>query len=188
MSESTDEPERVGVYPGSFDPPTIAHLAIAVGARRALALDRVELVVSRRALAKEHADHAPFDLRLAVIEASIAHAGWLSLVVTDDQLIADIAKGYDAVILGSDKWAQLQDPVFYAGSESARDQALARLPQVVGPNRPGAAPLPDSAVTIKLPARLVAVSSSAARAGHPEWMTPAARHASTEHRVWLPQP
>ncbi|MEM7092537.1 MAG: hypothetical protein AAF567_06015 [Actinomycetota bacterium] len=183
MTEQVYGAGRTGVYPGSFDPPTIAHLAIAVMARRSAELDRVDLVVSRTALAKESADHAPFDIRRQVIEASIAHAPWMQLVVTEAQLIADIAEGYDAVILGGDKWAQIIDPVFYE-DEAARDAAVARLPQVVGPNRPGAPPLPDTAVLLELPARLHDVSSSAARAGNPQWMTPPARKTAEARGIW----
>ena len=183
MTEQVCQDQRAGVYPGSFDPPTIAHLAIAVMARRAAELDRVDLVVSRQALAKESADNAPFDLRLQVIEASIAHASWMRVVVTDDQLIADIAEGYDAVILGSDKWAQVVDPSFY-DDEAARDAALARLPQVVGPNRPDTPPLPESAMLLELPARLQTVSSSAARTTNSEWMTPPARKTAEAQSIW----
>ena len=46
-------------------------------------------------------------------------------LVTDLQLVSDIAEPYDVVIVGADKWAQLHDPVFYGGSASARDQAVA---------------------------------------------------------------
>lgn len=152
-------------------------------ARRAAKLDRIDLVVSRQALAKESADNAPFDLRLQVIEASIAHAPWMQLVVTEDQLIADMAQGYHAVILGSDKWAQIVDPSFYDG-ESGRDAAIARLPQVVGPNRPGTPPLPDSAMLVELPARLQPVSSTEARSGRPEWMTPPARKTAEAQGIW----
>ncbi len=152
-------------------------------ARRAAALDRVDLVVSRQALAKEDADNAPFDLRLQVIEASIAHAPWMQVVVTEDQLIADIAQGYDAVILGSDKWAQVVDPAFY-DDEAARDAALARLPQVVGPNRPDTPPLPESAMLLELPARLQLVSSTEARTSRPDWMTPPARKTAEAKNLW----
>ena len=102
MTEPVCQDERVGCYPGSFDPPTIAHLAIAVMARRAARLDRVDLVVSEVALGKNAPRHAPFAVRLGVIEASIAHAPWLHLVVTDKQLIVDISAGYDVVIMGAD--------------------------------------------------------------------------------------
>lgn len=183
MTAAVYEGERVGVYPGSFDPPTIAHLAIAVLGRRVGGLDRIDLVVSRRALAKEDVAHAPFDLRIAVIEASIAHADWLGLVVTDKQLIVDIAQGYDAVLMGSDKYAQVQDPSFYA-DEAARDAALAALPPIIGPNRRGSAPLPASAHVLELPAKLLEVSSTGARTGRADWMTPPARKTAEMHRIW----
>lgn len=183
MTDAVYGQERVGAYPGSFDPPTIAHLGIAVMAKRAANLDRIELVVSEQALAKEDAQNAPFDVRVAVIEASIAHAPWLTLKVTDQQLIADIAHGYDAVIMGADKYDQLQQVQFYA-DEAARDVAVSALPTIVGPNRPGSADLPESAVVIPLPAKLVDVSSTGARDGRPEWMTPPARKTAEAQGIW----
>jgi len=183
MTDAVYEGERAGVYPGSFDPPTIAHLGIAVMAKRAVNLDRIDLVVSRDALAKQGADHAPFDMRIAVIEASIAHAPWLHLVVTEKQLVADIAAGYDAVLMGADKYEQIQQPEFYA-DEAARDAAIAALPTVVGPNRPGSPDLPDTAVVLTLPPKLQAVSSSDARNGRSEWMTPPARKTAEANNIW----
>ena len=52
---------RVGVFPGSFDPLTTAHLAIADAAIVACGLDRLDLVISRAALAKEPGGHAPIE-------------------------------------------------------------------------------------------------------------------------------
>jgi len=183
MTNAVYEGERSGVYPGSFDPPTIAHLGIAVMAKRAANLDRIDLVVSEQALAKEGADHAPFDLRIAVIEASIAHAPWLHLVITQKQLIVDMAAGYDAVLLGADKYEQIQDVQFYA-DEAARDAAMAALPLIVGPNRPGSGPLPESALVLALPTKLQDVSSSGARTGRSEWMTPPARKTAQAQNIW----
>ena len=65
-----------------------------------------------------------------------------------------------------------------------RDAAIGRLPQVVGPNRPGYPPLPESAVHLELPARLHAVSSTGARTTNPEWMTPPARKTAELHGIW----
>jgi hypothetical protein len=183
MTESVCQEGRAGVYPGSFDPPTIAHLGIAVMARRAAGLDRVDLIVSRSALAKEHTDDSAFVRRIQVIEASVAHLPWAQVKVTEHQLIVDIAEGYDAVILGGDKWAQIADDRWY-GSSADRDAALARLPQIVGPNRPGHPPLPPSAIQLELPSRLSDVSSTAARTTNPEWMTPPARKTAESHGIW----
>src|SRR3954449_7981450 len=112
---------RRGVYPGSFNPPTIAHLAIAEAARHQCELDRVDLVVSRVALAKEHVEHPPFADRIAILERVAATRPWLGVVVTEAQLLADIATGYDVLVLGADKWAQIHDVAFYSGSAGERD-------------------------------------------------------------------
>src|SRR6516225_8006272 len=97
----------VGVYPGSFNPPTIAHLAIAQAARDHADLSRVDLAVSRVALGKSDTNLPSFDDRLTVLRAVVDARPWLGLVVSDAQLITDIALGYDAVIVGADKWAQV---------------------------------------------------------------------------------
>ena len=58
----TDPPPMIrGVYPGSFDPLTVAHLAIAEAAQRAAHLDRIDLTLSRVALGKE--DRGAFERR-----------------------------------------------------------------------------------------------------------------------------
>lgn len=183
MTDPVCQDERAAVYPGAFDPPTIAHLAIAVMARRTANLDRIDLAVSRIALGKEDAAHAPFETRIAVIEASIAHAPWLNLVVSDDQLIVDLAAGYDAVIMGADKWAQVNDVAFYADA-AARDDAVARLPSIIAVERSGSESLPGESSVITLPAKLAGVSSSEARAGRSEWMTPPARKTAQALNIW----
>ena len=80
------------VYPGSFDPLTVAHLAIAEAAWRSCGVEVVELVLSRDPLGKEGREPAPLEERLAAIEAA-AEAGrpWLRTGVTDQRHLADIA-------------------------------------------------------------------------------------------------
>jgi hypothetical protein len=168
---------RTGCYPGSFNPPTLAHLAIAAQARRAGALDRLDLVVSRVALAKEHVVVPAFDDRIAVLrEVVVARSAWLGLVVTDHQLLVDVARGYDLLVLGADKWAQVLDPSFYGGSEAARDAAVAALPPVAVAPRPGHehVDVPAGALVLDLPADLRPASSTAVRQGRHEWMAPEA--------------
>ena len=132
-------------------------------------LDRLDLTLSRVALAKEDGHRHPIEERVSAIEAAMHGRPWLRVVVTDAQLLADIAEGYDVVVMGADKWAQLHDPAFYGGSEAARDEALARLPEVAVARRPPA-PLPTyGAVILDLPAHLADVSSSAVRAGRADW-------------------
>src|SRR3954452_21455227 len=44
----------VAAFPGSYNPPTIAHLAMAEATCRQCKVDRVDLILSREALGKEH--------------------------------------------------------------------------------------------------------------------------------------
>jgi nicotinic acid mononucleotide adenylyltransferase/predicted RNA-binding protein with PIN domain len=161
-----------GVYPGSFDPPTIAHIAIAEAAVRTAGLDQLDLAISRVALGKETAGR-PLEARLAAVRRLAISRPWLQVVVTDAQLITDIAAGYDVVVMGADKWAQVRDPVWYGGDRAARDDALARLPRVLVAPRPGFAVV--EAEILEVPEDLGAVSSTAARAGGHHLIVPEAR-------------
>ena len=164
---------RTGVYPGSFNPPTIAHLAIAEAAMVTHHLERVDLCLSLVALAKEHVDRPLFEHRVEVVRQSIAHLDWLGIVTTEHQLLVDIADGYDVVIMGADKWAQVNDPVFYGDSAKARDDAVRRLPTIAVAPRP---PLPvPPEHHLDVPDWAAEVSSTEARAGRSSLMTDAAR-------------
>ncbi len=177
---------RVGAYPGSFDPPTVAHLAVAEAAWRQAGLARVDLVVSRRPLGKAPAVPSLAD-RLAVLSEVAAARPWLGVEVTDRRLIAEVAAGYDAVIIGLDKWHQIIDPAWYGGSEQARDDAVASLPPVLLALRAGSpAPtaLPPSVRLLEVHRDHLPVSSTLARAGRVEWMLPEAARFDAETGAW----
>ncbi len=159
---------RTGVFPGSFDPLTVAHLAIADAAVVECGLDVLDLVVSATPLAKEDRRQAPVADRLAAIEARAATRPWLGARQTSAQLLADIAAGYDVLVMGADKWHQLHDDRFY-GSVAARDEALASLPEVVVVLRPGHGVPAGGATIVELPVHLRAVSSTGVREGRSEW-------------------
>lgn len=175
MTGSRSGAQRVGCYPGSFDPPTVAHLAVAEAAIEAARLDRIDLVVSRSALGKTAPAARALDERLTVVRAVTETRPWLGVVVTDHQLVADLAQGYDAVVMGADKWRQVLDVAWYDGSPSMRDDALARLPPVLLAPRAdddlanlGLGQLdPDRVTVLRVGSHHRAVSSSAVRAGHP---------------------
>jgi len=162
-----------GVYPGSFDPPTIAHVAIAEAAARVGNLDRLDLAVSRVALGKDATAQRPLRDRVALIKRLTHSRPWLNVVVTDAQLITDIAAGYDIVVMGADKWAQVNDPAWYNGSTAARDVAVARLSRVLVAPRPGFEIVGADALGV--PEHFARVSSTAARAGHPDLIAPECR-------------
>jgi hypothetical protein len=160
----------IGVFPGSFDPLTTAHLAIADAVIERFALDQLDFVLSRVALAKETARQSSIDERIAAIGRAAAHRP-VRARVTDEQLLVDIAAGYDVCVVGADKWHQLHDPAFYGGSAAARDGALARLPILAVAPRTGSPDPPREAdvVLLDIDPAFHVVSSSAVRAGRDEW-------------------
>lgn len=167
---------RVGCYPGSFNPPTVAHLAVAAAARSQCALARVDLVVSRVALGKPDVTVPSFPDRVAVLSAVVARSDWLGLVVSDAQLLVDLSDGYDVLVLGADKWSQVIDPAFYGGSGARRDEAVASLPQLAVAPRGGVVPerLPPSAVVLEVAAAADASSTAVRSERRVEWMVPEA--------------
>jgi len=164
----------IGCYPGSFNPPTVAHLAVAEAAVAAAGLDRLDLVVSRVALGKEDLPVSTLAERVAVLEAVAATRPWLGVVVTDARLVTDIARSYDAVVMGADKWRQVNDPAWYP-DERARDEAVASLPLVLV--APRGDDRPDGVQLLDVDDAHLSVNATAVRDGEPHatlWVLPEA--------------
>jgi hypothetical protein len=164
----------IGVYPGSFNPPTVAHLAIARAALEQCGLERVDLVLSHDALGKHPVDLVSVADRSTVLAEVAAPLDWLGHHVTTQRLIVDIAQDYDVVVLGADKWAQVIDPAWYGDDPVARDHAVSRLPTVafaprLGHDTPGA-----DVIVLDLADHHRSVSASAVREGRLDWMLPEA--------------
>ncbi len=178
----------LAVYPGSFNPPTIAHLAVAVAAAD-VGFARVELVVSEHALAKPVIERPTLEDRLAVIDASLQLDDRLGVRRTTDRLLADIARGADALVVGMDKWVQIHEAQWYA-DDDARDTAIRSLPTILLVARDDQAPPAPVAggpevVRLDVEPHLVeGISSSAVRGGRIDWMTPTARAFAETHGVW----
>lgn len=64
--------ERIGVLGGTFDPIHNGHLVVACAAQRALALDRVLLVVAGDPWQKSGQVHAAASVRLDLVERAVA--------------------------------------------------------------------------------------------------------------------
>jgi hypothetical protein len=159
----SSDAHRRGVYPGSFNPPTTAHLAISEAALDAHDLDEVVWSISRVALAKEQVSLPRFEHRLEVLDEISRRVDWLTVAVTDAQLLVDIAVGFDVLIMGADKWHQIQDPIFYDDDPLQRDAAMAALPTLAVAPRP---PLDiPSDLELAVPHWAHDVSSTEARAG-----------------------
>lgn len=165
------------MFPGSFNPLTVAHLEVASLARDEHDLDEVHLAVSEVALDKPRPPGPPLADRIRLLEADAAEFDWLHVHVTEHQLIADIAHGFDVVIMGADKWAQVNDERYYE-SEAERDAAVARLPEITVATRAGA-DAPEE-FRLETPAELHDVSSTAAREGERHLMAP---HAAENWRT-----
>jgi hypothetical protein len=172
----------VAAYPGSFDPPTSAHVTLAEAAVHQGGIAKVDFVLSRQALGKEGRSGPTAEQRMRVLRAVASSRPWLGVVVVDARLVADIAAGYDAVVMGADKWEQVLDPVWYGGSAAARDDAVRRLPRLLVAPRAGRHPasiaaeagLTVAVTALDVPAHLADVSSTRARSGDHHLMLPEA--------------
>jgi hypothetical protein len=174
-----DDPRaRIGVYPGSFDPPTIAHVHLAERAIAQCGLDRLDLVISHVTLGKSDDHLTPLGDRLAELHRLADTNPALGVRTTEHSLLADIAEGYDLVVMGADKWAQVLDPSWY-GDAQARDAALRRLPAIALAPRPpwpmptddpsAAAPAGVALTILEVDERHGPVSATEVRAGRTEW-------------------
>lgn len=173
---------RRGVYPGSFNPPTIAHLEVAAAARDHHRLDRIDLVISERSLDKEHVHLPIIEHRVEVLQRISARIGWIEIVVTSQQLVVDIAQGYDVLVMGADKYHQVHDPAYYGGSTLDRDAAVGRLPDLAVAPRPPH-PVPEIHA-IAVNDEIFEVSSTAVRRGRRDWMPPEVDAFDRETGAW----
>ena len=174
---------RVGIFPGSFNPPTTAHIAIARAARDQRHLERIVLTHSHQVLGKDVVERPLFRHRVEVLEAVAAKHRWLGAEVTSHRLLADIAEGYDVVVMGADKWHQIHELQWY-DDEASRNAVLARLPEVAVAPRPPLT-VPDELVLDVPPTIVDGISSTEARAGRLELMAPAARHFAVQTGAWV---
>lgn len=148
-------------------------------------LECLTLMVSRRPLAKENA-HPRFDDQIAVLTEAVADVDGLEAAITDLQLLSDIGAEFDLMVLGADKWHQIQQAKWYP-SVAARDQAMDRLPRLAVFARAGFAD-PPAAVAVHadlVPPGIADVSSTRARAGEIELMAPAARRFARATGAWI---
>jgi nicotinic acid mononucleotide adenylyltransferase len=158
---------KLGCYPGSFNPATIAHIAIAEAAWQQCGLDRVDLVISAAALGKDANQQPSAHERADALRKLLKDRPWIGVVVTETQLLAEIAADYAVLVMGADKWAQINEPQWYQSLDH-RDAALAGLPSVAIAPRPPHV-IPARAMTLEVPRQLWGVSSTGVRQGRDDW-------------------
>ena len=143
--------ERLGVLGGTFDPPHVGHLAVAVDVRHALALDRVLLVVNNEPWQKVGTRAiTPAEDRYAMVEAAVEglaglEASHLELDAGGPSYTADTLAALRAddpacelyVVLGSDAAAGL--PTWERVDEV---RGMATIVEVLRPGSTPATPLP----------------------------------------------
>jgi nicotinate (nicotinamide) nucleotide adenylyltransferase len=88
LRRAQGRPSRVGILPGAFNPPTVAHLALAQSA-----LARVEeiLLVLPKALPHKTFEGASFEARIEMLRVATADWPSLSVAVSEGGLFRDIA-------------------------------------------------------------------------------------------------
>ena len=156
---------------------------MAEAALAATAAVGADLIVSRVALGKEALERPTLAHRLDVLFDVAATRPWLDVVVTDARLLADIAEGYGWLLIGGDKWTQINELRWYDDSASLRLAALARLPALIVVGRDDH-DLPDDAIEIRVPEAL-GVSSTGVRAGNWSAATNEARAFARRTGAWI---
>ncbi len=154
------------VYPGTFQPPTLAHMAVAQAALARPGISTVTFALSKSAINKAYLTDS--EERAEQLRRALRGHRRLCVEVTKHRLIADIAQGYDLVIVGADKWQQMQDVQYYNFDPHERDAALARLPEIAVVPRSGL--LVPANLSMGIDEAYRDVSSSDVRAGDLQWL------------------
>jgi nicotinic acid mononucleotide adenylyltransferase len=125
-------PARLALMPGSFNPPTYAHLALADAVVRTGRVDRVDFLIATRTVNKETIEGASLPDRLVMLLALVRSRPDLGVVLVNRGLYVDQAELVRATVpgvrdlwfvVGFDKIVQIFDPRYYRN----RDEALDRL-------------------------------------------------------------
>ena len=181
---------RVGILPGSFNPPTVAHLELAGAARRRFDLDRVVFSLSSVIVDKERPEGLCREDRLLLLSLLARERPWAAVGVVNRGLYSEQAPAFracfDAVeqvwfIVGMDKVLQIFDPRYYDDRDRALD-ALFQYARLIAANRgdwggeelralldqPANIPYRDRVRPLTLSPRLKHQASSAVRRGVPD--------------------
>ncbi len=206
--QAAPTPRRLALLAGSFNPPTMAHLALAAAAAATGLADEVTLTISKVTVDKEAVTRATLLDRLLVLrlllerindtgsDAALFSASLINRGLYADQALAvrsalpDLDTLY--FVVGFDKIVQVMDPRYYDDRDRALDSLFGLASFLVAPRaQHGSADLEDlfglpqnrrygeRVHSLPLPAQYADHSSTAARAGD------AIAHLPEEARAFL---
>lgn len=178
--------QRVCLLAGSFNPLTLAHVALAQAARAVAALDLVVWTCAAVTVDKESVARATLADRLVQLAAHLRGQPAAALVLVNRGLYVDQARALRAelapdadlaIVIGYDKLVQIFDPRYYADREAALQALFGVARLLVAPRgedgaeavaallaRPENRPYTRHVTYIPLAAEHATESSSAARA------------------------
>lgn len=169
-------------YPGSFDPPTIAHIEIALGALELPSVTRLDFVLSTDPFTKSSPPLLNVDERIEVLGEVIRRDHRLGISTSSSRLIADLSRGYDAVIMGTDKFIELHDLQFYESPQDMMGRLQQLAPIIVVRRGSDTTPLPPDVIDLVIDVHLREVSSTRVRAGEEQLAAPEFLAWRTRHR------
>ncbi len=134
----TQKPLRLALVPGSFNPPTNAHLALAEAVRATGLVDQVDFLLATRTVNKERVEGASLADRILMLEALVDRRPDLGIVLVNRGLYVEqaetITRDWPTITdlwfaVGFDKIVQIFDPRYYQDRDAALDRlfALARF-------------------------------------------------------------
>nr|MBF6591759.1 hypothetical protein [Ktedonobacterales bacterium] len=136
------EARRVGMLPGSFNPLTAAHVALAEAARSAAGLDHLVWLCAARTVDKERVERAALPDRLAQLVAYARTQPGNAVALTNHGLYVDEARALREhltaqaalfILVGFDKLPQMLDPRYYTDREAALTRLFALARVLVAP-------------------------------------------------------
>lgn len=164
---------RIGVLASAFNPPTIAHVALADACRAAAGLDQVVFALARRLPHKSFED-VPFEQRMQMLVALTSTRDEWASVATDGGLFSEMAREVKALsgdaveallLCGRDAAERIVGWDY--GDQTPIEEQLSEFGMIVAAREgPYAAPPQIAArvASVVLPQECREVSSSAVRA------------------------
>lgn len=139
---------RIGLFSGSFNPLTTAHVALARAAWRVGKLDVLVWACTATTIDKERVSRASLVDRLAQMQSFAQRRPAQTVALLNRGLYVEQATALRALlapeadlalVIGFDKVVQIFDPRYYADRDAALDALFARARLLVGP-RAGTGP------------------------------------------------